>query len=270
MILLTSLSKRTSDYFLLTIIYEPLHSKVRFTCHRSLSKILFLHQPLPPTPSSFTLSARPTHATLPHATPCVFQYVRQHVNLFSVPHTVTEDLARQSGVTVRKITPASVREFLRRSPGSIARSSVAEILGQYAGAGGHNGDSSSSTSARDPMPSRQQQHQQQQQQQQPPAGPDIDLVLELLDFCLSDCPPPEGDSQPPEVAAVSPDVDAAGGSGSEDGGGGSGSGSSAGNDLADDAARAEAQARRVSSFSRLKEGGNGGGCYSTKKNVCES
>ncbi|CAN0325480.1 unnamed protein product, partial [Hapterophycus canaliculatus] len=50
--------------------------------------------------------------------PPAAQYIRRHVNLFSVPHTVTEDLARQPTVTVKKITPASVREFLRRSQGS--------------------------------------------------------------------------------------------------------------------------------------------------------
>lgn len=102
------------------------------------------------------------------------------MNLFSVPHTVTEDLARQPGVVPRKITPASVREFLRRSPGDIARHAVAEYFGQgtgnsggAGGGGGGHGHGGGAPGAR------------------ASASPDIDLLLELLDFCLSDCAPPE-------------------------------------------------------------------------------
>lgn len=111
-----------------------------------------------------------------------WQYIRRHVNLFSVPHTVTEDLARQPGVAARKISPASVREFLRRSPGDIARQAAADYFGHVSAGGARGGGGSTHGSAGSASP-----------------PPDIHLLLELLDFCLSDCCPPDGD-RPPSVS----------------------------------------------------------------------
>lgn len=134
------------------------------------------------------------------------QYIRRHVNLFSVPHTVTEDLARQPGVSVQQITPASVRQFLCRSPGNIVRTAVADLFGHSSGSnsGSSGGPSVGGSTAEGHLDSN--------------SGggsvpsPDVDLLLELLEFCLSDCPPPSGTRPVPPVVAS--------GGGSEDGSGG--------------------------------------------------
>lgn len=127
------------------------------------------------------------------------QYIRRHVNLFSVPHTVTEDLARQPTVTINKITPSSVRQFLHRPRGDITRAAVERFFnagssniaagsvathgGGGGGVGAVGGGGGSGVSAGDPG-------------MRPALPPDIDLLLELLEFCLSDCPPPPGDRPP--------------------------------------------------------------------------
>ena len=107
------------------------------------------------------------------------------MNLFSVPHMVTEDLARQPGVTVNKISPASVRQFLRRSKGDIARNAVADFFGN------NNSGNAATGVPHDPR-----QNDMGARRERPP---DTDLLLELLEFCLSDCPPPG--ERPPGVSA---------------------------------------------------------------------
>ena len=117
------------------------------------------------------------------------------MNLFSVPHTVTEDLSRQPAVTVKKITPSSVREFLRRTQGSgdIAR---AAVVGFFAGAGGSGGGGGSAGGGGggggDGARSSPRNH----GGANPAPLPDIALLLELLEFCLSDCPSPPGERPP--------------------------------------------------------------------------
>lgn len=83
-----------------------------------------------------------------------------------MPHTVTEDLARQPSVTVDMITPTSVRKFLRRSKGDVARFAIASRP-NAAGMG------------RDQLS-------------------DTDVLLEILEYCLSDCPPPG--ERPPGIS----------------------------------------------------------------------
>lgn len=118
-----------------------------------------------------------------------------------MPHTVTEDLARQPTVSVNKITPASVRYFLRRSKDSIA--TTADDHSFRAGAEARNASRPASTggmsAVRIPLSRGNDSH---QNTANPgtdgtlPSG--TDLLLELLEFCLSDCPPLG--ERPPGVA----------------------------------------------------------------------
>ena len=130
-----------------------------------------------------------------------------------MPHTVTEDLARQPTVTVKKITPASVREFLRRSQGG----SHADMRGvvEFFGGGGGGGGGASSSSGQAGYSDGGSGGGGGYQRHSPRSGgtagsgsgsgsappPDTGLLLELLEFCLSDCDPPAGD-RPPEVATA--------------------------------------------------------------------
>lgn len=115
-----------------------------------------------------------------------------------MPHTVTEDLARQPTVTVKKITPASVREFLRRSnsvspQGDLGR--VVDFFGGGGGGGGNNGGGRGAASATGGGSGGQQ-----RSGAGPAPPPDTELLLELLEFCLSDCRPPEGERPSGEPA----------------------------------------------------------------------
>lgn len=83
-----------------------------------------------------------------------------------MPHTVTEDLARQPSVTVDKITPTSVRQFLRRSKADVTRFAV-------------TGRPDAAGMGREQLS-------------------DTDILLEILEYCLSDCPPPG--ERPPGIS----------------------------------------------------------------------
>lgn len=99
------------------------------------------------------------------------------MNLFSVPHTISEDLARQPGIAVRNITPGSVREFLRRSPSDITRRALVDFFATAATS--TRGSNAAGDGGGSPGSEGRGRHSQ---------APDIDLLLELLTFCLSDCP----------------------------------------------------------------------------------
>lgn len=166
------------------------------------ASIAFSFSPLPATSFPRTLNPPPLRRRSHRIDSSVCQYIRRHVNLFSVPHTVTEDLARQPTVTVKKITPASVREFLRRSQGS-SNADMGRVVDLFGGAGGAGAGSArqATTTSGGGMGG----YQQIPRPYGPAPPPDTGLLLELLEFCLSDCSPPTGDRPPGVVIpAASP------------------------------------------------------------------
>lgn len=135
-------------------------------------------------------------------------------------------------MTVKKITPASVREFLRRSQGGSHADmgrGVVEFFGGGGGGGGGGASSSSGQSGYSGGGSGGNGH----QRHSPRSGtagsappPDTELLLELLEFCLSDCSLPAGD-RPPEVPTAAATAGGGGevaGAGARAAGGGQGQG----------------------------------------------